>query len=247
MIPKLPRFNPRKRYWLKGETLNKIIDAIIRRTPIAGKGLQETHTKKGVILRLDPELDSSSSSSPSSKSSSSPSSDSSSPSSDSSPSSGSPSDSPSSGSPSPSGSPPSGSKSAIVPCGDAWIAWYCEERPDVVFSDQISIRSGQSIALPNEFLESVEVQTIRVVNAIPSDRPGTAFARVLAGAETRVKVEAKAWGLWFWSRKPAEVMVRIEAIRKGFLDARWSECSEDVAKANFEFWSKAHEPAETHI
>ena len=227
-----PKFDEKKRYVLKGKTLNFLGDLLKAITPIAGKGIKIHKTELGrrISTTDEPVDDSSSGSSDSSSSGSSD--DISSPSGDS----------------TPSGSSQDSSKEANVRVEidgeERWIAWVCEERPSAIFADVavIKISKGDLLQgethyrIPEEFMQSTEPGTILVTSHV-ADCICDVFAKI------------QEWnGAWFITvgvrkiagfREPSQVVVKYEATRKGHGE-RWKRRSPEEAQANEAFWAASH-------
>ena len=232
-----PKFDEKKRYVLKGKTLNFLGDLLKAITPIAGKGIKIHKTELGrrISTTDEPVDDSSSGSSDSSPSDSS--SDISTPSGDSS--------GPDS---TPSGSSQDSSKEANVRVEidgeERWIAWVCEERPSAIFADVavIEISGGDLLCgqanhrIPEEFIQSTVPGTIIVTSHVADSICDVAAKIVEWDGVPFIAVGLREIDGF---RSPSQVVVKYEATRKGHGE-RWKRRSPEEAQANEAFWAASH-------
>ena len=72
---------------------------------------------------------------------------------------------------SPSSSSMSQSKTAIVPVEAGYLKWHCEERPDVIFRDCVSVPVGAdgsaTVVVPDLFVQSVAMDSLKLASVVP--------------------------------------------------------------------------------
>jgi hypothetical protein len=138
---------------------------------------------------------------------------------------------------------PSNSKYAIVKFihpetgKEHWIGWVCAEEPEARFFDtyRVDLKWGRGeVTLPEQFVQSVEQETIRVISVVSPYVPATSSGSF---DPSTGKVQVKSVSGLF-RRNPSFVYVRVEGRRKGS-PPRFQEFTEKQATHNNAFWSSA--------
>ena len=107
----------------------------------------------------------------------------------------------------------------------------CTEMPEARFEDVLTInlnkKSKVTQSIDPTFLEVCEDDSVKVISCVPS-HPAIVGARVESN-KVVVEIDEK-------SSTPDRVEIKINGIRRGFLNNRFEEFTEEAAMKNYRFW-----------